>query len=47
MNAKAGSPPLPEIDVEEFRKVAPIHYNQGALGILGLAKKAAAWRPRT
>ncbi len=32
---------LPPIVKKYYRKVAPIHYNQGPFGILGLAKKAA------
>ncbi|MEC7378069.1 MAG: nitroreductase family protein [Pseudomonadota bacterium] len=32
---------LPPIVETYYRKVAPIHYNQGPLGVLGLAKKAA------
>lgn len=31
----------PPIVENYYRKVAPIHYNQGPLGVLGLAKKAA------
>lgn len=32
---------LPPIVEKYYRKVAPIHYNQGPFGVLGLAKKAA------
>lgn len=32
---------LPAIVDSYYRKVAPIHYNQGPLGLFGLAKKAA------
>lgn len=32
---------LPPIVEKYYRKVAPIHYNQGPLGVLGLAKKTA------
>jgi nitroreductase len=32
---------MPPIVEKYYRKVAPIHYNQGPLGVLGLAKKAA------
>jgi len=32
---------LPPIVEKYYRKVAPIHYNQGPFGILGLAKKVA------
>lgn len=32
---------LPSIVEKYYRKIAPIHYNQGPLGLLGVAKKAA------
>ncbi|MBW4933566.1 nitroreductase family protein [Marinobacter sp. F4206] len=34
---------LPPIVEKYYRKIAPIHYSQGPLGLLGVAKKAAGY----